>query len=303
MVGVLTAVLPAVVAVAPAARGAAVRDTVTVSGYDYLSERPADVIAASADNNLVFRYVAATAVTDATMTIDVPAADWPTPLSTRLALSGDPSEDGSVVVRPAPPFDPGPGDCTGTATSSIGWTVINAATSHRIVVQHLTCLPGQQIAVRVFGIAAPVTTGKYAFAVSVSDAAGAHRVPAAKLSVVPPPRIRLEVTAPASPVANTPVPILVRALNPSGRVDTSYRGGVALLSEDEHDCSFEGYEDRVYDFTAADAGTHILTVVFDTWTSHRLEAYDVAHRALPGESDPYQVVGDSGLVDCPVSFH
>jgi hypothetical protein len=308
----LTAILVAVVAwafagalVPPSADAAAPRDTVTSGGYHFSSDRPADVYAGMAAVNIVFRYVAARALTDGTIILDLPTADWPTPLRAGGGLSGDPSENGTVVLRPDAPagFTPGPGDCTGSGPDGPHIAVLETSSQHRVLVQHLSCAVGQQVAIRIYGIQAPAVAGRYPYAISVSDTGGAHRVSAPAIKVVAPPRIRLEVTVPATPQVNAPTPVLVRALKPNGKVDAGYRGGVALLSENNHDCSFEGYEDDIYDFTAADAGTHVITVTFAFFASHELLAYDVANQALPGESEPYQVVGDITGVDCPVSYH
>ena len=286
------------------ADAAAPKDTVNAGGYHFYSNRPADVYAGIAAVNIVFRYTAARALTDGTIVLDLPTADWPTPLRVGGGLSGDPSENGSVVLRPDAPvgFPPGPGDCTGGPDGPTV-SVLETSGEHRILVQHLTCSVGQQAAIRIYGIRAPATAGRFPYAISVSDTGGTHRVLAPALKVVAPPRIRLEVTVPAAPEVNVPTPVLVRALKPSGKVDTDYRGGVALLSQDNHDCSFEGYEDDIYDFSAADAGTHVITVTFAYFASHRLLAYDVANQAVPDESEPYQVVGDVTGVDCPVSYH
>lgn len=284
---------------------AAIRDSVNVSGYDYLSERTSDVIAGSAGNNLVFRYVSTGSLADGTLIIDLPASDWPQPLTATYALSGDPSESGGVVVRPRASAA-GPADCRlGGDPNRGAATTINSPTVHRIVVEHLNCQPGQQIAVRIFGLDSPATVGSYPFAVSVSDAAGAHWIPIPKLRVVRPPKIKLELTAPTTFQAGVPATVQIRALKPNGRVDTGYRGGVAFLTRDQHDCTFEDQENHVYDFTAADAGVKTATIKFVYTISHRLEAYDVAHEALSGFSDPYEVqlVADSWTIDCPVSFH
>lgn len=288
--------------IVPSQSTAAVRDEVTVGGYHFHSERPADVVA-SYETNLVFRYVARQPLTDGTMAIDLPTTHWRTTLRAEDLLEGSPDDRGGVVVRPAGPFSPESGDCLATSGEAITWTVINTARLRRVTVRHLSCEPGQQIAVRMFGIEAPQAVGRYRFPISVIDADGTHRVKQPKLTVVREPRTQLEISVDPNPVVDAPTVVMVRALRPNGRVDAGYRGGVALRLQ-PHDCTFAAVEEQVRDFTAAEAGVKLIDVTFpNTYVARKLQVYDVATKARSGTSNAFTVSGDPESIVCPISFH
>lgn len=278
------------------------RDEVSVAGYDKIVTRASQVIAGSQANNLVFDYVATSALRDGTLTLDVPLTAWPDPLRHHDGpLGGTPAEYGSVVVRPLHPYE----NADSCRAEPITWTVTRLSTVQRIVVEHLDCDAGERFEVRIFGIAAPQTAGVYRFPISVTDAGETRRVPTPTLRVVRPPRVQLEISVPAQVQYDVPVTVVVRALRPGGRVDTSYRGGVVLESYEGKDCVFDGgYADDVYDFTAADAGERRFSVAFIS-SPGRLVARDVGREALPGVSNEFGglVFPEDPILVCPISFH
>lgn len=301
------AVVVGLVGLAPSAAAAepsdppfdTVFDTVSVAGYDsFTSDRDAPVIAGT-DNNLVFRFVASSALRDGTVTLDLPNKDWPDPLTWWGSGLDYLSPGGSVVVRPNPSLADTPGGCR--AAPMIG-SVDQLPKTQRITVQHVTCEPGEQVAVRIFRIAAPRTPRVYSIPVSLNHATGgeAQILP---LRVAPQSNTRLTVSLPRVVQFGEPVTVVVRALRPDGRIDRSYRGSVRLMSADQPDCLFdEGVGQRVDDFTAADAGVHRFTFTFAGRTD-RIAAHDVGREARPGRSNRFEIEGFPEAIVCPISFH
>lgn len=284
-----------------------VRDALSVSGYDSRTERRADVVVGSTDNNLVFRYVAGRALLDGTMIVSLPAKAWPTPLHPEDRLWDDnPASRGGVAVRPLGPDDQlDATDCRGTGDQPISTQVLNTSTRRLAVVSHLACGPGQQITVRVFGVEAPSAVGRYRFGVSVSDRSGQRGPSTLGLAVVPKPKTTLRLDVPELVQVEASTPVLVRALLPNGRINPAYRGSVNLLDAAGKTCIFTiDTPSGLVDFTAADAGVKVVDVTFQHADSTRMRGYDVAHRANAGVSDPYSVFGTpQNNNTCSVSYH
>jgi hypothetical protein len=57
------------------------------------------------------------------------------------------------------------------------------------------------------------------------------------VKVVPTPRVALQVTAPSTVPTGNPFFIQVDAVRPNGRPATDYSGAVAVVSEDQNDCT------------------------------------------------------------------
>ena len=308
---VLLAVLLALLTVPPAATGtptvsAGARDLVSIGGYDLETDVAADVVAGGGRTNLALRYTAGRPLRDGTITLTLPRPAWRTPLHVGDALyAGDPSLDGSVVVRPRPDGDLGPQDCRGTSGPPT-LTVRSTRRARVAVVSHLDCAAGQSVSVRVFGVRAPAHKGRATLPVSVSDAHGQRGPSRLRLPVVPRSTTRLRVRLPAAFTTNTHVPVVVRAVRPDGRTDTRYRGTVRLLAVEEADCTLsldDGGEFGTATFTKADRGRKVVQLSLATTMSHRLVATDVSRRAQDGRSRPYTVVGPLEPVACPVSYH
>jgi hypothetical protein len=86
----------------------------------------------------------------------------------------------------------------------------------------------------------------------------------------------LTVTAGTTAVAGQPVTVTVTAKNPTGTVDTTYRGTVSLTSSDG-----AATVPAAYTFTAADAGAHAFSVTFGTAGVQTVTAAD-DRASLPG---------------------
>lgn len=300
VVGLITGLLGLAPSAAAGPLDAESGDTVSVSGYDWARPNSeARVIAGTPENNLVIRYVATSTLSDATVTLDLPRDDWPDPLAWWGWGLDYTSPGGSVVVRPGPEWGDTPGGCR---AAPITGTVTHLPSVQRITVEHVSCEPGEQIAVRIFRIAAPRTPGVYLLSLSVSHATvgEASLLP---LRVVRQPRTKLAVSMPRVVHYGEPVTVVVRALRPDGRIDRSYRGGVRLISADGPECLFDGSVGKeVYDFTAADAGEHRFTFDFIGRTD-RIAAEDVGREARRGRSARFQIEGFPEQIVCPISFH
>jgi hypothetical protein len=94
-------------------------------------------------------------------------------------------------------------------------------------------------------------------------------------------------------------------VRPDGSTATDYTGAVAVVSEDENDCTLIPRGQTVaFEFTPADAGVAFIGVKLDQDVAHRLRVYDVANKAVAGVIDPFQVIGPGpGAVICPASYH
>lgn len=275
----------------------------SVAGYDRIQvDRETRVTARSSDTNLVFRYEARSALRDGTVTLDLPRSAWPDDLEWWPWGLDYVTPGGRVVVRPHAGWPEQPGDCRG---GSITWTVTSLAEVQRIVVEHVDCKPGEQLAVRIWGIATPRRPGIYRFPVAV-DQAGGGETEFVGLRVHPKPSTRLSVRLPRQVRFDAPVTLTVTALRPGGRIDRSYRGSVALLGDrSSGGCVFDaGYSLNVYDFTAADAGVREIPVQLGT-SGYRIVARDVDRAARPGRSNTFSVeeVPEDYVPVCPVSFH
>jgi hypothetical protein len=304
------------VAVSPAASAqpiSSTRDSVTASGWDFATLRDSDVIAGSPESNVVVKFTAGRALTDGTLSVVLPQADWSTPL--RPADGGlydIPASDGEVAVRPAEDIGdrsiPPGAACSSPAATPLEWSVERAFGSQIIVVRHVSCAPGQQLNVRIKGIAAPPRVGVVFIPVIAFDAGGLPRVNVATLRVFPTPVITLHLD-PIGPqvFAGTPFIIKVTATWPDGRVDTNYNGAVAVVSEDQNDCTTMPRDQSVaYQFTPADHGTAYITVTLEQpGVAHLLEVYDIGNTALPALSNRFDVVvgpDTPGQVFCSVSY-
>jgi hypothetical protein len=299
---------------ATAAPAAAHPDRVTAGGYHFQTFRPADVIAGSPDNDLVVTYTAGRALRDGTVSIAFPGGEWRSPLHVETGpLGNSPAYDQAVVVRPAPGNPPLPEQtidpataCGWPAATPLSWAVRTVLGSQVIVVDHVTCAPGQQLFVRMNAVAAPARVGPHLLPVVTTEAGRAPRLTAAVVDVVPTPRVSLEVSAPSSLTAGAPFLVSVRAVRPDGSTATGYRGAIAIVSEDQEDCTLTPRDESVaYQFGPADAGFAVVQAQLDTSLAHRLRVYDIANKANPGVTDRFEVGGPppAGGVICPVSYH
>jgi hypothetical protein len=287
------------------------RDTATATGFHFQTFRAADVIAGSADTNVLISYTAGRPLTDGTIRIVLPGTDWTTPLRPADGyLYDEASDNGKFSVRPAPPdiTDPtlGPATaCSWPADTPLQSGVERVLGSQIIVIQHASCAAGQKLVVRIKGIAAPTRVGRHYLPVIASDADGPVRLSVATLDVVPVPRITLHLD-PIGPEVQAGVPFIIKvtALGPDGRVAVGYRGAVAVVSENQYDCTLTPRDQSVaYQFTAADAGTAYITVELGQDVAHQLRVYDIANQARPAVSNEFQVVGSPSPVICPVAYH
>jgi hypothetical protein len=287
------------------------RDSATATGFHFQTFRAADVFAGSADTNLLVSYTAGQPLTDGTIRIVLPGTDWTTPLRPADGyLYDDPSDNGKFSVRPAPPnitdptIDPAAA-CSWPADTPLQSGVERVLGSQVIVIRHASCAAGQKLVVRIKGIAAPARVGRHFLPVVVSDAGGPVRLSVAGLDVVPVPRIALHLD-PIGPAVQVGVPFFIKvtALRPDGRVAADYRGAVAVVSENQYDCTLTPRDQSVaYQFTAADAGTAYIQVSLGQDIAHQLRVYDIANQALPAVSNEFQVVGSPSPVICPVAYH
>jgi hypothetical protein len=309
---VTLAVAVAPIASADASPSPSARDSATASGHHFWTFREADVVAGSPDNYLVITYTAGRQLSDGTIRIALPGNQWRTPLS---AVDGplDEDRDHAVAVRPwfdlvpalpEPGIDPAAA-CSPLAQTPLPWTVQTVLGSQVIVVRHVNCAPGQKLYVHIKGIAAPSRVGRYFLPIVASDRSGPPRLSVASVDVVPTPRIALEVTGPNRVAAGNPFIIGVRAVRPDGSTATDYRGAVAVVSEDENDCTLIPRGQNVaYQFTPADAGVAFIVVELEQDIAHRLRVYDIANKAVAGVVEPFEVLGPlPPTVSCPASYH
>ena len=312
----LAALLVAPAAAAGAAPGPAARDSATASGHHFYTFGDADVVAGSPGNYLVIAYTAGQALTDGTIRIALPGNQWRTPLHAVDGLLGEgPVYDGGVAVRPLSDFAPvlpEPGvdpaaSCSPLPQTPLPWTVQTVLGSQVIVVRHVNCAAGQKLYVHLKGIAAPSRVGRYFLPVVASDRGGAPRLSAASVDVVPTPRVALRVTMPPTVPTVLGATAEVDAVRPDGSPATNYTGAVAVVSEDQNDCTMNPRGQGVaHQFTRADAGTAFIDITFaQPNVAHRLRVYDIANKAVAGVSGRFEVVGEPdipGLI-CPASYH
>jgi hypothetical protein len=310
---VTLAVVVAPIASADASPSPSVRDSATASGHHFWTFREADVVAGSPDNYLVITYTAGRQLSDGTIRIALPGNQWRTRLSAADGLLGEDLDDAVAVrpwfdlvpVLPEPGIDPAAA-CSPLAQTPLPWTVQTVLGSQVIVVRHVNCAPGQKLYVHIKGIAAPSRVGRYYLPIVASDDHGLPRLSAASVTVVPTPRVALRVTMPPTVVPGIPFIAEVDAVRPDGSPATDYSGAVAVVSEDQNDCTLVPRGQRVaYQFTPADAGTAFIMLMFSQNIAHRLRVYDIANKAVAGLSAPFQVVGPPflpGLI-CPASYH
>ncbi len=321
MVWSLTAIAVPAVANAAGSGGdrtvSAAFDTVTVGGYDdYQIDRTVDVVNGSTGNNLVFWFTAGRALSVGSLTIDLPAGTWVTPLhlaAGRLV----PGDAGAVGARPQPPDLPGTGDpaqyCSrGGAVdpqthARDDLSVVDTASVHRIVINFLSCAPGQRIAIRIVGLTAP-RTGLYRFPVRLTDAADPRPrwVADPWLLVRPTPRVQLAIQMPPSPIdaqaGMVPAPVRVRVLTAAGRPVSTYSGTIRLYT-DPVDCAVgnKGYQD--YPVSPSRDGSYRLDVPFQQAGTYALIAEDVDHRAVSARSHEFAVIDGTRDPVCPASYH
>lgn len=301
-------------AAAPAssqATSASRSDSVAAEGYDYNTLRTADVIVGSSGNNLDLRYTAGRALVDGVLRIAVPGA-WPTVLHPVEGLYAG-AAPGGFSVRPALgangtvlPEPTRTSETTCQPVTSGGWDVQQVGGAQLITVRGVTCAAGQELDIRIEGIRAPASTGPHFLPVLATSGDARPRLTVARVRVAPTPRTQLVVTTPATAVPGVPFIIQVTAVRPNGRTDTSYRGAVAVVAEDDPDCTLIPRDGIVaYEFTPADHGVAYVQVTLSTTYAHHLRVYDVGHGALDGVSPPFVVSGPppEGGVICPVSYH
>ncbi|HEY0239771.1 MAG TPA: hypothetical protein VGC37_14115 [Friedmanniella sp.] len=299
----------------PAASAAPPRSpgTFSVSGYDYLTGLPGDVVAGDPDTNLVVTFAARRALVDGTLAVALPTRDWRDVLQVGDRLHpvdpDDPSLRGAVVVRPAVAYDElTDADCRAAQGQTLAVSVTNLASVRTATVSHLTCAPGQSVTVRVFDVQAPRRAGRTALVVAAADASGGS--PAVlPVDVRPVPTTRLVVTPtqPVSTLTGEAVTFTVTAVDVRGgrtRVDTRYRGTVNLVPVGT-DCFVDQVEPLPATFTAADRGTRTLHLTFSAPFTFRIEAYDVAKRAQPGVSATVDVSPEPDYTPstCSRSYH
>jgi hypothetical protein len=306
------AMVAVVAAPAAASPGPRTADSVAATGYHFQTFRDADVVAGSTGNNLEIAFRAGSPLTDGTVAIALPVSQWRTPLRAGVGLRlEDTTADGAVVVRPTAPDLPEPtidpaAACGSPAATPVDWTVRTVLGQQLITVRHVNCDRGQQLTVRIKGVTAPAAVGRYPLPVIASDPGRLPRLSVATVAVVPTPRVALQLTAPAQVVPGVPFLVQIRAVRPDGATATGYRGAVAVVAEDQADCTLVPRDQGVaYQFTAADAGTAAISVMLSQDIAHRLRVYDIANKAVAGVVAPLQVVGPPfipGLI-CPASYH
>lgn len=296
----------------PAAHAAPTRaaGTFTVSGYDYLTGLQSDVVAADPDTNLVVTFSATRALDDGTLTVTLPTRDWPDPLRVGYRLHpNDPMLRGSVVVRPSADFDElTDTDCRAAEGQTLDVAVMNGWTARTATVSHLSCLRGQSVTLRVFDVTAPRQAGRTAILASARDAAGGSSA-TVPLDVRPVPTTRL-VVEPSEAVGtftNAPVEFTVTAVDVRGRVprvNTRYVGTVNVIPVGT-DCYVTVQEGLPLTFTPTDRGVKTIHVTFGNPQTFRIEAYDVAERALPGYSGDVLVAADPDFTPttCSRAYH
>ena len=177
-----------------------------------------------------------------------------------------------------------------------------ATTSAQIVVvSHLTCAPGQQIAVRVLNVQASERVGLYGLVVHAFDDNGSSAT-VAVARVQSPPSTRLHVTAPSIISTGQQFIVQVSAIDRFGRVDHNYRGSVAINTR-PFDCSQQPDASVIaHVFTAADRGTADIPMAFSGLLTRQLYVYDVAHAAQPALSNTFAVILGVPYITCPVHY-
>ena len=276
-----------------------------VTGFDAPTHAAAHLIAGWSHNSLLVRFTAGWALTDATLTVQLPHRDWLTPLVPAGGLSTEDANVGAVAVRPAPAL--GLPEPTIPAGNACTWTdeqpeMAASITAQIVVVPHLSCAPGQQIAVRILNVRASDRVGWYGLVVRAVDNDGSSSATVAFARVQAPPTVRLRVLAPSSVVSSVTFILQVEAIDRFGRIDRDYRGSVAVVTR-PFDCSQYPNADAIaYTFTAADRGTATISVVFSTLSPHQLYVYDVANAALPGLSNTFTTTPGDLPPICPVHY-
>lgn len=99
------------------------------------------------------------------------------------------------------------------------------------------------------------------------------------------PATTLSVRAPATATAGAPFAVTVAAKDSAGRVATSYRGRIALTSDDAR----MPVLNAGYTFTATDRGVHTFTATLRTAGSRLITAKDTARPTITGRSAPIVV--------------
>jgi hypothetical protein len=284
-------------------------DAATAAGYDYHTLLSADVVAGSTAN-LVIRYTAGRAFANGVLRIVVPRA-WSTGLRPVDALY-ESTPPGAFSVRPgiATPEGslPEPTRTSGQVCAPVGpdnWDVANVPGGQLITVRGVICAAGRELAIRLEGVRAPSRPGVFAIPLLMTPLGAGPRLSVASVRVVAPPTTRLVVSGPSSVAAGAPFVIQVSAVRPDGRPDLAYRGAVAVVSEDQVDCTLVPRDGSVaYRFTAADRGTAFIQVQLDQLGARRLRVYDVGRKAVDGLSPHFEVAGPPPeAIICPVSYH
>jgi hypothetical protein len=314
-VGVIAAALAAAMVMAPTASAGPLNqpDRASVAGIHFQDLHPADVVGGTT-NDLIIRWTAGRQLTDGTVRITFPGAQWGTPLRPYDGQMSAHLPLGTFSVRPYSdiPVDPAvvPPACdTLPASTPPSFGVENVGGDQLIVISHVMCAPGQSLAVLLEGVQAPASAGQQIthadLPITASDADSPARDSVARMRVMPTPNTRLHVgEVPAQVEAGVPFQVEIQALRPDGGLARHYRGTVALASSD---CSMTPVIDTVAaHFTAADNGVLYVQVILnltDNAEAHQLQVYDVANKAQPAVSSEFDVVGSVPAVQCPVAYH
>ena len=284
-------------------------DAVAVSGYNFEANQIADVVAGDHYAALRLTYTAARPITDATIRIVMSRAEWPTTLTTRAAFTGespfDPVDRGVVSVLPNTSI-PGPADsCRGTgaggAFADSDWSVQSSSRWQVIQVTHATCTAGAQLVVRTKGLTDPPRPGIAVLPLLVEQNGRWTQLAFGRVHVRPTPKVVLHLETPDRVLAGDPFHLSLSATSTDPVAAQAYHGSVAVAS-DPVDCSQDPHASTVIAQVSVNTG-NVVTLALSGVQTSRLRAYDVANRAVPSVTAPFQVLPSGKFVVCPASFH
>ncbi len=167
VIAVIAALLAAVAVAPSASAGPRSRpDRASVSAVNFADLHPADIVGGTA-NDLLLRWTAGQQLTEGTVRITFPGAQWSTPLVPFDAVMDGHMPPGTFSVRPYsdipvdPAVVPSPACDTLPGSDPPPFGVEHAGSDQVIVISGVTCAPGQSLAVLIEGVQAPATEQRH----------------------------------------------------------------------------------------------------------------------------------------------
>jgi hypothetical protein len=286
-------------------------DHATVTGVHFEDLQPADIVQ-GIGNDMVLRWTAGQQLTDGTVRITFPGTQWATPLTPFDAVMDGHMPAGTFSVRPYWDIPIDPALVTASPCAALPGSdpppfgVERVGNDQVIVISHVTCAPGQSLAVLLEGIQAPASVDAVSHAelpiTAMDPSSTRHSVAWARIMATP--RVRLEVDVPDVVTAGVEFFATVRAVRPDGGPARNYRGTIALTSSD---CAMQPINDQPVMQFGGNTGRVIVGVTLrisgGPSEAHHLQAYDIANKAQPGVSNYFDVGGSVPSLVCPVSYH